>query len=104
VDRVFYATSEAAARNSFVEMKRRWQKTHPSAVATIERDLDSVLRFYEWEDRYGSSLFGMAPVSQLAAGGVAGLAGPRVGCGLAGAFMAATIAFAWAFTDLRRRE
>lgn len=65
VDRVFYATSEAAARKAFVEMKRRWQKTHPSAVATIERDLDSLLRFYEWEERYWPSLRTTNPIERV---------------------------------------
>ncbi len=65
LDRVFYAPSEAAARRAFVELRGRWAKTHPSAVSVIERDLDSLLRFYEWEECYWPSLRTTNPIERV---------------------------------------
>jgi putative transposase len=65
LDRVFYAPSQAEARRAFVELKRRWGRSHPSAVAVIERDLDSLLRFYEWEPCYWPSLRTTNPIERV---------------------------------------
>lgn len=56
LNRVFYAKNEAAARQAFRALQERWKKTYPSAVAVIARDLDSLLRFYRFEEKYWPSL------------------------------------------------
>lgn len=47
---------EAAARQAFRALQARWKKTYLSAVAVIARDLDNLLRFYRFEEKYWPSL------------------------------------------------
>jgi len=49
-------------------------------------------------------LLGMAPLSNLAAGFVSGIVGPRTSCALAGLAMLAVTAVAWVVTPVRRLE
>jgi transposase-like protein len=56
LDRVFYAPNEARARTAFVALKGQWGRAYASAVGIIERDLDSLLRFYRFEHKYWPSL------------------------------------------------
>jgi len=65
LNRVFYAPNEPAARRAFKELGGRWQPIYPSAVAIIERDLDSLLRFYGWEDRYWPTLRTTNPIERV---------------------------------------
>ncbi len=46
LDAVFYASSEAEARRAFRAFQDHWRAAYPGAVQIIERDLDSLLRFY----------------------------------------------------------
>lgn len=39
LDRVFYASSESAARKAWHTLEH-WSRSHPSAVELIEKDLD----------------------------------------------------------------
>ncbi len=65
LDAVFYAPSEAEAHQGFRSFRERWQATYPSAVQIIERDLDSLLRFYRWESRYWHSLRTTNPIERV---------------------------------------
>lgn len=65
LDRVFYGANEAEARRAFVELRKRWSPSYPSAVAVIERDLDSLVRFYAWEEAYWPSLRTTNPIERV---------------------------------------
>jgi putative transposase len=65
LNRVFYANSEAAARRAFVELGEKWRNRYPTAVGVIERDLNSLLRFYAWEPRYWPSLRTTNPIERV---------------------------------------
>jgi putative transposase len=65
LDAVFYAPSEAEARRGFRTLRERWQGPYPSAVQIIERDLDSLLRFYRWESSYWHSLRTTNPIERV---------------------------------------
>jgi putative transposase len=65
LERVFYAPNEARARAAFVELKGQWARAYPSAVAIIERDLDSLLRFHRFEPKYWPSLRTTNPIERL---------------------------------------
>jgi len=45
---IFYAPSEKEARERFAEFKRRWEEELPSAVACLERALESALSFFKF--------------------------------------------------------
>ena len=45
--------------------RTRWQSTYATAVGLLERDLDSLLRFYQWEARYWPSLRTTNPIERL---------------------------------------
>jgi len=65
LDAVFYAPSEAEARRAFRTLQDRWYASYPSAVQIIERDLDSLLRFYRWESGYWHSLRTTNPIERV---------------------------------------
>ena len=65
LDRVFYAPTEAQARVAFTALKGTWARAYSSAVGIIERDLDSLLRFYRWEQKYWPSLRTTNPIERL---------------------------------------
>jgi putative transposase len=65
LDRVFYAPNEAQGRSAFVNLKGQWARDYPSAVGIIERDLDSLLRFYRFEPKYWASLRTTNPIERL---------------------------------------
>jgi len=48
---IFYATSQADARERFNEFKARWQKQLPHIVACIEKDLEELIAFYQFPYR-----------------------------------------------------
>lgn len=45
---IFYANSQAEARERFHEFKARWQKQLPQIVECIEKDLDQLIAFYQF--------------------------------------------------------
>ena len=65
LNRVFYAANEAAARVAFAKFRQRWEKPYPSAVAVIVRDLDSLLRFYQWQPNYWPTLRTTNPIERV---------------------------------------
>ena len=65
LDRIFYAQSEAKARQAYHKFVTAWERHYPTAVKIITRDLDSLLRFYQWEKRYWPSLRTTNPIERL---------------------------------------
>jgi putative transposase len=65
LDRVFYAPNEARARTAFVALKGQWGRAYATAVGIIERALDSLLRFYRFEQKYWPSLRTTNPIERL---------------------------------------
>ena len=53
---IFYASSKAKAMILFKSFKQRWEKEIPSAVATLERSLNSCLTFFHFPDEEWISL------------------------------------------------
>jgi putative transposase len=49
---IFYATSQAEARERFNEFKARWQQQLPQIVECIEKDLDQLIAFYQFPYRH----------------------------------------------------
>jgi putative transposase len=65
LNKVFYAASESAARVAFFSLKESWQRLFPSAVQIIERDLDAMLRFFQFDATYWTSLRTTNPIERL---------------------------------------
>jgi putative transposase len=65
LDAVFYAKTRAVARQAFGALESSWKTKYPTAVGVIERDLDSLLQFYDWEDRYWASLRTTNPIERV---------------------------------------
>ncbi len=65
LDAVFYAKTEARARKAFTHLVSTWKPKYPSAVEVIARDLDSLLRFFAWEERYWPSLRTTNPIERV---------------------------------------
>ena len=65
VSAVFYAVSEAEARRHFYALKDAWQTQFPGAVAVIERDLDSLLTFYQFDPVYWATIRTTNPIERL---------------------------------------
>jgi len=56
VNKIFYASSESAARVAFFALKEQWGRLFPTAVQILERDLDSLLTFFQFDSTYWTSL------------------------------------------------
>jgi transposase-like protein len=65
LDAVFYAKTEAQGRLAFTELTAQWKAKYPSAVGVIERDLDSLLRFFAWGEKYWPSLRTTNPIERV---------------------------------------
>lgn len=65
LDKVFYAPSEAEARKNFYAFRQNWEKLFPGAVDVIERDLDSLLRFYQFDPKYWTTIRTTNPIERL---------------------------------------
>jgi putative transposase len=65
LDQVFYAPNEAQARKAYHKFVANWGRSYPTAVGVITRDLDSLLRFYQWEEKYWPSLRTTNPIERL---------------------------------------
>src|SRR5207244_12257382 len=62
---IFYAPSESAARTAFFALKDRWAQLFPSAVQIIEKDLDSLLSFFQFDPTYWTVSRTTNPIEQL---------------------------------------
>jgi len=65
ISAVFYAESEAEARRNFYAFKDRWHSQFPGAVKVIERDLDSLLTFYQFDSAYWATIRTTNPIERL---------------------------------------
>jgi putative transposase len=65
LNQVFYAANEAAARTAFFAAKVRWGKLFPSAVGRVEKDLDSLLTFFQFDATYWAVLRTTNPIERL---------------------------------------
>lgn len=52
LNKVSYAPNQAAARAGFHEFKARWGGLFPTAVKIIEKDLASLLTFFQFDATY----------------------------------------------------
>ncbi|MBI2890737.1 MAG: transposase [Nitrospirae bacterium] len=46
-------------------MRDRWRGVYPTAVRIIERDLDSLLRFFQFDEKYWPSLRTTNPIERV---------------------------------------
>jgi len=65
LNRVFYAPSESAARVAFFGFKEQWGRLFPSAVQVIDKDLDSLLTFLQFDSTYWTTLRTTNPIERL---------------------------------------
>src|SRR4029077_18702706 len=65
VNRVFYAPNESQARVAFHELKDRWERLFPSTVHVIEKDLDSLLTFFQFDAGFWTVLRTTNPIERL---------------------------------------
>jgi putative transposase len=62
---IFYAPTESAARTAFFALKQAWGRSFPSAVQIIEKDLDSLLTFFQFDPTYWTVLRTTNPIERL---------------------------------------
>ena len=62
---IFYAPTESEARAAFFKVKEQWGRLFPSAVQVIERDLDSLLTFFQFDPTYWTVLRTTNPIERL---------------------------------------
>jgi putative transposase len=65
LSRVFYAGSASEARQQFHAFREQWHPHFPGAVDVIERDLDSLLRFFEFDAVYWATIRTTNPIERL---------------------------------------
>jgi putative transposase len=65
LNRVFYAPNESAARAAFFTLKDQWGRLFPSAVQIIEKDLDTLLTFLQFDPTYWTVLRTTNPIERL---------------------------------------
>jgi len=62
---IFYAPTESAARAAFFKVKEQWGRLFPSALQVVERDLDSLLTFFQFDPTYWTVLRTTNPIERL---------------------------------------
>ena len=62
---IFYAPTESEARAAFFKLKEQWSRQFPSAVQVIEKDLDSLLTFFQFDPTYWTVLRTTNPIERL---------------------------------------
>lgn len=65
LNQVFYAMDEPRARRAFDDFKARWQRWFPSAVHVVEKDLDSLLSFFNFDPTYWTVLRTTNPIERM---------------------------------------
>lgn len=65
VNKIFYASSESSARVSFFALKEQWGRLFPTAVQVIEKDLDALLTFFQFDSTYWTTLRTTNPIERL---------------------------------------
>jgi len=62
---ILYAPTQSAARAAFFTLKQQWGPQFPSAVQIIEKDLDSLLTFFQFDPTYWTVLRTTNPIERL---------------------------------------
>lgn len=62
---IFNAPTQSAARTAFFTLKQQWGRLFPSAVQIIEKDLDSLLTFFQFDPTYWTVLRTTNPIERL---------------------------------------
>jgi putative transposase len=62
---IFYAPTESEARAAFFKVKEQWGRVFPSAVQVIEKDLESLLTFFQFDHTYWTVLRTTNPIERL---------------------------------------
>lgn len=62
---IFYAPTESESRAAFFKVKEQWGRLFPSAVQVIEKDLDSLLKFFQFDPTYWTVLRTTNPIERL---------------------------------------
>jgi len=62
---IFYAPTESEARAAFFQVQEQWGRSFPSAVQVIEKDLDSLLTFFQFDPTYWTVLRTTNPIERL---------------------------------------
>ncbi len=65
LNEIFYAPTQSAARTAFFALKSTWGRSFPSAVQIIEKDLDSLLTFFQFDPTYWTVLRTTNPIERL---------------------------------------
>lgn len=65
VNKIFYAPNQAAARGACFALKDRWGRLFPSAVGVVEKDMDSLLRFFQFDATDWTVLRTPHPIERL---------------------------------------
>jgi putative transposase len=65
LNEVFYAPTQSVARTAFFALKSTWGRSFPSAVQIIEKDLDSLLTFFQFDPTYWTVLRTTNPIERL---------------------------------------
>jgi putative transposase len=65
LNKIFYAPSESSARVAFFALKEQWGRLFPTAVQIIEKDLDGLLTFFQFDPTYWTSLRTTNPIERL---------------------------------------
>src|SRR5207253_7246301 len=65
INAIFYAPTQSAARAAFFTLKQQWGRLFPSAVQIIEKDLDSLLTFFQFDPTYWTVLRTTNPIERL---------------------------------------
>ena len=65
LDKIFHAARESQARTALHEFKAKWGQVFPSAVAVIEKDIDALPRFFQFDPAYWTVLRTTNPIERL---------------------------------------
>jgi putative transposase len=65
LNEIFYAPTQSTARTAFFALKSTWGRSFPSAVQIIEKDLDSLLTFFQFDPTYWTVLRTTNPIERL---------------------------------------
>jgi putative transposase len=65
LNEIFYAPTQSAARAAFFALKQAWGRSFPSAVQIIEKALDSLLTFFQFDPTYWTVLRTTNPIERL---------------------------------------
>ena len=65
LNEIFYAPTQSVARAAFFALKQAWGRSFPSAVQVIEKALDSLLTFFQFDPTYWTVLRTTNPIERL---------------------------------------